>query len=39
MKGKSIDGSTWIDLLKDYVKAFNEDRVPNVDSSWNYICK
>lgn len=38
MKGTSMDGSTWIGLLKLYTQAFNEDRIPNVDSSWNYIC-
>lgn len=34
-----MDGSTWMGLLKLYTQAFNEDRVPNVDSSWSYICK
>ena len=39
MKGMQMDGSTWVGLLKQYIQAFNEDRVPNVDSSWSHICK
>lgn len=39
MKGTPMDGNTWMGLLKLYVQAFNEDRVPNVDSSWSYICR
>lgn len=37
--GTPMDGSTWIGLLKQYTQAFNEDRVPNVESSWSYICR
>lgn len=39
MKGTPMDGQTWIGLLKLYTQAFNEDRIPNVDSSWSYICR
>lgn len=39
MKGTPMDGSTWIGLLKLYTQAINENRIPNVDSSWSYICR
>lgn len=33
-----MDGSTWISLLLLYTQAFNEGKVPNIESSWHYIC-
>lgn len=38
MCGKPIDGATWVGLAKLYVSAFNEDRLPNIQSSWTYLC-
>lgn len=37
--GVPMDGSTWIGLAQQYIQAFNEDRVPNIESSWHYICR
>lgn len=34
-----MDGITWISLVEQYVNAINEGAVPNIQSSWIYICK
>ena len=44
IKPKSInnqlmDGSTWLQMVEMYVKAINEGCVPNIQSSWAYICR
>jgi RecJ-like exonuclease len=39
MHGVPMDGSTWISLAQQYIQAFNENRVPNVENSWHYICR
>lgn len=39
MRGIPMDGATWICLAQQYIQAFNEDKVPNVESSWHYICR
>ena len=36
--GAPIDASSWFRLLKLYVDAINEGRVPNIESSWHYLC-
>jgi hypothetical protein len=38
-KGVPMDASTWAGLLQMYINAFNEDKVPNIESSWHYICR
>jgi hypothetical protein len=37
--GKPMDGGTWADLIESYVHTINEGGVPNIESSWTYICK
>ena len=37
MCGVPVDGATWAGLAKQYVSAFNEDRLPNIQSSWTYL--
>jgi hypothetical protein len=37
--GKPLSGSSWIDLVQIYVQTINEGGVPNIESSWTYICK
>jgi len=39
MHGIPMDGATWIGLAEQYIQAFNQDKVPNVESSWHYICR
>ena len=34
-----MDGSTWIALVEQYVNAINEGAVPDIQSSWAYICR
>lgn len=34
-----MDGSTWIALVEQYVHAINEGAVPDIQSSWAYICR
>jgi hypothetical protein len=37
--GKPMDGGTWAELVGSYVHTINEGGVPNIESSWTYICK
>lgn len=37
--GVQINGELLVRLLEDCVKAFNDGNVPNIDSTWGYICK
>ena len=39
INGKAMDGSTWVELVQVYVQTINEGGVPNIESSWTYICK
>lgn len=39
INGQPIDGLYWINLLKMYVNSINQGSVPNIESSWKYICK
>ena len=39
INGQTMDGATWVGLVQLYADAFNEGKVPNIESSWNYICK
>lgn len=44
VKAKSINNSNldalqWFNIVEQYVKAINEGCVPNIHSSWTYICK
>ncbi len=34
-----MDGYAWASLVSQYVDAINEGAVPNIQSSWNYICR
>jgi hypothetical protein len=34
-----MDGSTWASLVEQYVQAINEGAMPDIQSSWSYICK
>lgn len=34
-----MDGSIWIALVEQYVEAFNQGGIPNIQSSWTYICR
>lgn len=34
-----MDASTWIELIRLYADSFNNNSVPNIDTSWHYICK
>lgn len=36
---KPMDGYLWGSLTEKYVEAINEGVVPNIQSSWNYICR
>ena len=37
--GVAINGSMWYLLAEKYVQAINEGAVPNIQSSWAYICR
>lgn len=37
--GVQINGKLLCMLLEDCVKAFNDGNVPNIDTTWGYICK
>jgi len=38
VNGSTLDGTTWVLLAEKYIQAINEGAVPNIQSSWNYIC-
>lgn len=38
VKGHALNGKTWAHMLQMYVLAMNSGSVPNVESSWKYIC-
>ena len=39
VKGHALNGKTWANMLQMYVQAMNSGSVPNVESSWKYICQ
>lgn len=39
MNGKKLNGAMMANLVSAYVDAINKGAVPNIESSWNYICK
>ncbi len=39
MNNLSIDASSWFKMVEQYVHAINEGYVPNIQSSWIYICR
>ena len=34
-----MNGSTWASLIQLYVKSINSGQVPDIESSWTYICR
>lgn len=34
-----LNGAMWIQMVESYVNAINEGCVPNIHSSWTYICR
>ena len=34
-----LDGRSWIDLISQYVQSINNGTVPDIQSSWIYICR
>ena len=39
VQGHIMDGATWASLIQLYVKSMNSGQVPNIESSWTYICR
>ena len=39
MNGKKLNGPMLGNLINSYVEAINKGAVPNIESSWMYICK
>ena len=39
INGHAVDGATWIGMVQLYVEAINSGDVPNIESSWNSICR
>ena len=39
IQGHVMDGATWGSLIQLYVRSINSGQVPNIESSWTYICK
>lgn len=39
INGQNLDGLSWVNLLRAFVKSINSGSVPNIESSWKYICK
>ena len=37
--GAEVNGELIVRLLEDCVKSFNDGGIPNIDSTWGYICK
>lgn len=38
LKGKTLNGEMYADVIKSYVCSINEGAVPNIESAWTYIC-
>lgn len=34
-----INGDQFVQLCKTYIEAINNDKVPNIQNAWSYICK
>jgi len=39
LKGASLTGDMYCDLVKSYVSSINNGAVPNVENAWSYISK
>ena len=39
MNGKKLNGTMMANLISSYVDSINKGAVPNIESSWMYICK
>ena len=39
MNGKKLNGAMLCNLVSSYVESINKGAVPNIESSWQYICK
>ena len=39
INNQPLDAVSWFQMVKQYVSAINEGCVPNIQSSWTYICR
>lgn len=39
ISGQTLDALSWFQIVEQYVSAINEGCVPNIQSSWTYICR
>ena len=39
INGRKLNGTMLYNLAESYVDAINKGVVPNIESSWSYICK
>ena len=39
MNNKEMNGSMLCSMATNYVAAFNDGIVPNIENAWTYICK
>lgn len=39
INNSNLDATQWFSIVEQYVNAINEGCVPNIHSSWTYICK
>jgi hypothetical protein len=39
LKGKTINGKMYCDLVISYIEAINSGGVPVIENTWKYICR
>lgn len=38
-KGKALNGEMYLNMIKSFINAINTGKVPNIDNTWNSLCK
>jgi len=39
MNSQVLNGKMWLQMVEQYVNAINQGGIPNIQSSWTYICR